>query len=142
MMESIEQIIISKFLQMGLFLTVYFTPTFSLLIGVGILVTVDFFVAIWKAKRLGIKRTSKRMRDTVGKSTAYFIAILVAHLFEVTFLPIAPIMQIIAFFIASAELKSIYESLSLITGLDFWTVIKERLSGNHKNSPDKFSEDE
>jgi len=46
------------------------------------------------------------------------------------FLPAIPVMTIVAFFIASAELKSIYENLGRIIGFDFWSLIKKYISQN------------
>jgi len=47
-------------------------------------------------------------------------------------------MQIVAFSIATAEIKSIYENLRDITGLDFWTYIREKLAGISGSNRDKM----
>ena len=116
-----------------LFIYMYFTATYQSMIVIGIFILFDFITGIWKAKRLNQPITSKKMRNTIGKGCAYMIAILVAHLFELTFSAgVIPMMKLVAFFIASAEIKSIFENLGTLTGLDFWTFIKERLSGTNK----------
>ncbi len=46
-----------------------------------------------------------------------------------------PLMKAIAGFIAVAEVKSIFENLGQITGLDFWTALRERLQPAVKQPP-------
>lgn len=54
-------------------------------------------------------------------------------MFQLHFMPIVSVLQVVAVFITTAELKSIMENLGAITNLDFWSVIKERLAGTNKN---------
>jgi len=117
----------------ALFIYLYFAATHTALIVITLFVAVDFGTGVWKAKRNNLPVTSKAMRVTIGKAVAYMIAILVAHLFELTFVSVIPFMQMVSFFIATAEIKSIYENLGEITGLDFWTYIKEKLAGINGN---------
>lgn len=116
------------------FISIYFAPVLASMISIGVFVGVDFLTGIWVAKRNNQPITSKKMRDSIGKSGSYMLAILVAHIFEIQFMPAVPVMKIISLFIASAELKSIYENLGKISGLDFWTQIKSYLSQNKKDS--------
>ena len=118
------------FLKFILFLTIYFAPVIASMLAIGIFIAVDFISAIWVTRRNGEAITSKKMRDSVGKTGSYMLAILVAHIFELQFMPAIPVMKIISLFIASAELKSIYENLAKISGLDYWTQIKGYLSQN------------
>lgn len=124
--------------QLLLWLSIYFAPVAASMVAIGVFVAVDFCTGLWIARRNGIPITSKKMRDTVGKTVAYMIAILIAHIFQLQFTPAIPLMKIIALFIASAEIKSIYENLGSITGLDFWSLIKKKLSQNEEktNKPD------
>ncbi|MBC6111180.1 phage holin family protein [Pedobacter fastidiosus] len=117
----------------GFFVYLYFSPTHSSLLVITIFVIIDFITGVWKARRNKQDVTSKMMRVSIGKAVAYMIAILIAHLFELTFASALPFMRMVAFFIASAEIKSIYENLGEITGLDFWTFIKEKLAGINSN---------
>lgn len=116
-----------------LFLIIYFQPIWISLLIIGLFIGFDVISALMRAHKNGIPIRSKRLRDTIGKGTAYMIALMVSHMFQLHFMPIVPILQIVAVFIATAELKSIMENLGDITGLDFWTLIKERLSGTNKN---------
>ncbi|WP_421944348.1 phage holin family protein [Pedobacter sp.] len=117
----------------GLFVYLYFAATHSALLVITLFVIVDFITGVWKAKKNKLPVTSKSMRVTIGKAVAYMLAIMVAHLFELTFVSVLPFMQMVSFFIASAEIKSIYENLGEITGLDFWNYIKEKLAGVYDN---------
>ena len=116
-----------------LFLIIYFQPIWISLLIIGVFIAFDVVTALMRAYKNGIPIRSKRLRDTIGKGTAYMIALMVSHMFQLHFMPIVPILQIVAVFIATAELKSIMENLGDVTGLDFWTLIKERLSGTNKN---------
>lgn len=130
--------LVTYLLNFALFIYMYFTATYPSMIVIGLFILFDFITGIWKAKKLDIPITSKKMRNTIGKGCAYMIAILVAHLFELTFSAgVIPLMKIVAFFIASAEIKSIYENLGTVSGLDFWTYIKDKLSGTHSKKDDE-----
>lgn len=94
---------------------------------------IDVITALMRAKKNNIPIRSKRLRDTVDQGTAYMLALMVSNLFQLYFMPIVPLLQIVAVFISTAKLKSIMENLGDLTMLDFWTFIKERLSGNNKN---------
>jgi phage-related holin len=118
------------FFKFLLFLSIYFAPVLASMAAIGVFIIVDFISGLMVAYRTGESITSKKMRDTIGKSVAYMLAILVGQIFELQFLSAVPVMKIIALFIASAELKSIYENLGKITGLDSWTLIKGYLSQN------------
>ncbi|WP_286775017.1 MULTISPECIES: phage holin family protein [Sphingobacterium] len=116
-----------------LFFWIYFAPIWISLLVIGIFVLIDVITALMRAKKNNIPIRSKRLRDTIGKSTAYMLALMVSHMFQVHFMPIVPVLQVVAVFIATAELKSIMENLGDVANLDFWTIIKERLSGTNKN---------
>ncbi|MEJ5092647.1 hypothetical protein GEO21_21630 [Sphingobacterium faecium] len=116
-----------------IFLSIYFTPIWISLLIIGVFIFVDVATALWRAKMNNIPIRSKRLRDTIGKGCAYMIALMVSHMFQLHFMPVVPVLQVVAVFIASAELKSIMENLGGITKLDFWSIIKERLAGTNKN---------
>ncbi|GGE28243.1 phage holin family protein [Sphingobacterium cellulitidis] len=115
------------------FVWIYFTPIWISLLIIGIFIGIDVITALMRAHKNGIPIRSKRLRDTIGKGTAYMIALMVSHMFQLHFMPVVPLLEIVAVFIATAELKSIMENLGDVTNLDFWTYIKERLSGTNKN---------
>jgi phage-related holin len=125
--------LISWILKFLFFLSIYFAPVTASMISIGVFVAVDFITGVWVATRRNELITSKKMRDTVGKSIAYMVALMIAHIFELQFLAgTIPMMKIMALFIATAEIKSIYENLGFITGLNFWELIKKKLSQNEE----------
>lgn len=125
--------------------TVFFTaPTHASMLAIIVLVAVDLLVGVWASAKEGKKITSFGLRRTVTqKIFPYQTAVLCAHLLEVQFLPMLPLMKALAGFIAVTESKSIFENLGRITGLDFWTVIRERLQSqkNHTKSENSPAQD-
>lgn len=116
-----------------LFLTIYFSPIWISLCVILVFIVVDLISALLRAKKNNIPIRSKRLRDTLGKTVSYFLALLVSHLFQIHFIPFVPVLQAVSVFIASAEIKSIFENLGAVTGLDFWSFIKQRLAGTNNN---------
>lgn len=116
-----------------LFLAIYFSPIWVSLLVIGVFIGIDLITALMRAHVRNIPIKSKRLRDTIGKGCAYMIALMVSHMFQEHFMSFVPVLQCVSVFIATAELKSIMENLGNITGLDFWTIIKERLSGTNNN---------
>lgn len=98
------------------------------MLAVGTLVMADFVAGIWASAKRKQKITSRRMRETVSKSIAYQMAIIIGFILDgligTTDVFIA---RVIAALIGLVEAKSVFESLTAITGLDFWAVIMEKI---------------
>lgn len=128
-------------LKMLAWVAFYVQPTYSSMATVVILVLIDWVTGIWAAKKRGEKITSWGWRRTINaKILPYQIAILSSHLVDVnifagTLLEPIQLMKATAAFIAGAELKSIFENLGSISGLDFWTFIKAKLQPAVKETP-------
>lgn len=111
----------------------YTQPTWGAMVTIVVLVGVDWVTGLWAAKKRGEKITSWGWRRTIhGKILPYQIAVLCSHLvdlniFKGTLLEPIQLMKATAAFIAGAELKSVFENLGSISGLDFWTFIKDKL---------------
>ena len=109
-------------------LGVFLAPIHGLMLAVGALVMADFGAGIWASVKRGQRVTSRRMRETVSKSIAYQAAIIVGFILDgligTTDVFIA---RVIAALIGLVEAKSVFESLTAITGLDFWAVIMEKI---------------
>ena len=140
MLESM-QATFGLFLKALALISFYAQPTYGSMATVIILITVDFVTGVWAAKKRGEKITSWGWRRTIHtKMVPYYIALLCAHLvdltiFKGTVLESLQLMKATAAFIAGAELKSVFENLGSISGLDFWTFIKEKLQPQ-KSKPD------
>ena len=123
-------------LRFALWIWLFTAPTHDSMIAVIVLVFADFIGGVWAAKKRGEKITSWGIRRTITtKILPYQFAILCSHLVETQFLGGIPLMKATAGFIAVAELKSVFENLSQITGLDFWLALKEKLQPVIKPTP-------
>jgi len=103
------------------------TPIHSVLKVSLCLIVVDLITGIWRAKKQREPITSYGLRRTVTKICAYFLALLTGMLMEQNLIAEIPIIKLIASLITCVEGKSILENLSIVTGIDFWTTLKERL---------------
>jgi hypothetical protein len=107
-------------------LLVLFTrPAHDAMIAVIVLIAADFIVGVWASLRRGEKFV--RRHTITRKLFPYQVAVVCALYIEEKFFSGIPLMKAVAGFIAMAEGKSIFENLGTITGLDFWSVIRERL---------------
>jgi len=105
-------------------LTAVFTPVLPLLLTVGFLIAADFFVGLYKAYKLKQEITSRKLGHTVSKMLLYQVTILSLFLFETFILDsVLPITKIGAGLIAVVEIKSISESVEIMTGLSIWKRI-------------------
>ena len=117
-------------------LLVFTRPAHEAMLAVVVMVAADLVAGVWAAKKRGEKITSYELRRTITtKIMPYQFAILCSWLVEQQFLGAIPLMKATAGFIAVAEMKSIFENLGQITGLDFWTFIKEKLQPALRNPP-------
>lgn len=94
------------------------------------LVACDTITGIMAAKRRKEPITSRGIRRTVEKITAYFIAILCAEGMRVTFIPEISIPYFVAFIIAIAEFKSNIENVEHISGINIWQQIMDKFKIN------------
>jgi hypothetical protein len=117
----------------------FFAPIWAFLLGVGILVWSDFYTGTRAAKKRGEEIRSKKMRTSISKAKEYMWAIILTEIFRLIFfvwsVPIEahrvttyiPVTYIIAFAIAAVELKSNLENIKDSTGLDLWSILKEKI---------------
>jgi phage-related holin len=120
----------------GFWVFVFTRPAHDSMLAVIALVAADFIAGIWAAKKRGEKITSYGIRRTITtKIFPYQFAILCSQLVEQQFITGIPLMKATAGFIAVAEMKSIFENLGSITGLDFWSALKEKIQPSNKLTP-------
>lgn len=99
-----------------IYMVTYFSPTFSVLMGISFLVLIDFITGMVAAHKRGEAITSRKMRPTITKGMGYMFAILAAHIFQRHFLQEIEVMKIVSGLIAFIELKSLDENLKDMTG--------------------------
>ena len=106
-------------------------PIKTLLLAVGFLIAVDFTTGVWRAFKVKEKITSKGFRRTVTKMVAYQLAVISGFVVQKYMLDdVLPVAKLVASVIGITELKSVLENLRLITGLDFWAALREKLNPN------------
>ncbi len=104
-------------------ITAILTPAVPIIIFTGVLIFSDTATGIWAAMKRKEKITSRALGRTATKIVLYSAVILLTFGFEVFFpaLQYVHMGQIASGYICLVELKSIYENVSVITGLDIWS---------------------
>ena len=96
-----------------------------------VLVIADLYTG-FKASQM--KFISRGVRKSIDKTIAYFIAILIAHAFDLIYLPQGNMIVSFAVssVIASTEMLSVFENIQRYTGTGLLSAIKNYLNGNSK----------
>lgn len=105
----------------------YFSPISFIIHAVLILILFDFLTGVYASHKTKVKIVSNRFRNTIEKFVFYSVAILLSHVFQVSFADWSNLTMIVGGFIALTELFSIYENISTITKLDILSIVKEYL---------------
>ena len=93
-----------------------------------IIVLVDLYTGRMAAKHRGEAIKSSGYRQSVKKYVLYMIGILISELFIRVFsLPI-PLTYMVAGVVALTEIKSIFENIETVTGVDLWGYVGEKLT--------------
>lgn len=111
------------------FLIVFFTSLEESLFAVGFLIMVDTGVAIWASwKHHGVASiTSRKAGRIITKIILYPLAIIVAKVAETYLVPEIPFIKVTTGIVATVEVKSIYEKISLLLGFDLWQKMKKTI---------------
>ena len=93
-----------------------------------IIVLVDLYTGRMAAKHRGEAIKSSGYRQSVKKYVLYMLGILISELFIRVFsLPI-PLTYMVAGVVALTEIKSIFENIETVTGVDLWGYVGEKLT--------------
>lgn len=93
-----------------------------------VIVLVDLYTGRMAAKHRGEAIKSSGYRQSVKKYVLYMIGILISELFIRVFsLPI-PLTYMVAGVVALTEIKSIFENIETVTGVDLWGYVGERIT--------------
>ena len=111
----------------------FFLPISGILIMIGVLISIDTFTGIWKAKKLGDKITSRKLSSIISKLALYEITVIMFFLIDkfilneiiLTFFSV-PFMltKIVALVLSSIEVMSINENYKIVKGIDLWQSMK------------------
>ena len=111
----------------------FFLPISGILIMIGVLIAIDTFTGIWKAKKLKEKITSRKLSGIISKLALYEITVIMFFLIDrfilndimLTFFSV-PFMltKVTALVLASIEVMSINENYKIVKGIDLWQSMK------------------
>jgi len=111
----------------------FFLPISGILIMIGVLIAIDTFTGIWKAKKLKEKISSRKLSGIISKLALYEITVIMFFLIDrfilndimLTFFSV-PFMltKVTALVLASIEVLSINENYKVVKGIDLWQSMK------------------
>ena len=115
----------------------FFLPISGILIMIGVLIAIDTFTGIWKAKKLGEKITSRKLSSIISKLALYEVTVIMFFLIDkfilndiiLTFFSV-PFMltKVVALVLASIEVMSINENYKSVKQIDLWGSLKNLLA--------------
>ena len=132
LLSSIQKYIIQLFAVVGSF----FLPISGILFLIGFAIFVDTLTGIWKAKKLGLPITSRKLSAIISKLMLYEVAVIGFYLIDyyilndiiLTFFSV-PLMltKILSLVLCSIEVISISENYKAVKGIDIWSAFKNLL---------------
>jgi len=114
----------------------FFLPISGILFLIGFAIIVDTLTGVWKAKKLKIAITSRKLSAIISKLMLYEAAVIGFYLIDywilndiiMKFFSI-PLMltKILSLVLVSIEVISINENIKAVKGLDIWSAFKQLL---------------
>jgi hypothetical protein len=115
----------------------FFLPISGILLMIGVLICIDTFTGIWKAKKIGDKITSRKLSSIISKLALYEVTVIMFFLIDqfilndiiLTFFSV-PFMltKVVALVLASIEVMSINENYKAVKQIDLWSSLKNLLA--------------
>jgi hypothetical protein len=111
----------------------FFLPISGILFLIGFAIIVDTLTGLWKAKKLKIKITSRKLSAVISKLFLYEIAVIGFYLIDFFILNdivkqffSVPLMltKILSLVLVSIEVISINENYKAVKGIDIWKSMK------------------
>jgi phage-related holin len=119
----------------------FFMPIWPFLLFTVFLCLADLFTGVQAAKHRGEVIHSKGFRRSIKKISLYFIAMLVTEGFNQVFLKpkgvVLDITWVTAGLISLTEVRSNFENIATVTGVDIWAKWAERIPGVFKLPSEK-----
>ena len=120
-------------LQLLAVVSTFFLPITGILFLIGFAIVIDTITGIWKAKKLGVPITSRKLSAIISKLMLYEVAVILFYLIDrfilndiiLVFFSI-PLMltKILALVLVSIETLSISENIKAVKGIDLWQSMK------------------
>ena len=117
-------------------ISTFFLPISGILFLIGFAIVVDTLTGIWKAKKLGLPITSRKLSAIVSKLFLYEVAVIGFYLIDywilndiiLVFFSI-PLMltKILSLVLVSIECISISENYEAVRGINIWSSLKNLL---------------
>ena len=129
LLTTIKQSIVQILTVIGAF----FLPISGILFLIGFAIVVDTITGIWKAKKLKIKITSRKLSTIISKMMLYEVAVIGFYLIDFWILNdiilkffSVPLMltKILSLILVSIEVMSINENYKAVKGIDIWQGMK------------------
>jgi len=129
LLSSIQKYIIQLLAVVGSF----FLPISGILFLIGFAIVVDTLTGIWKAKKLGLPITSRKLSAIISKLMLYEVAVIGFYLIDKFILNdiilqffSVPLMltKILSLILVSIEVMSINENYKAVKGIDIWQGMK------------------
>ena len=120
-------------LQLLAVVSTFFLPISGILFLIGFAIVIDTITGVWKAKKLGMPITSRKLSAIISKLMLYEIAVILFYLIDrfilndiiLTFFSV-PLMltKILSLVLVSIEVMSISENYKAVKGIDLWQAMK------------------
>ena len=132
LLASIKQ----SFTQLLAVIGAFFLPISGILFLIGFAIVVDTLTGLWKAKKLKIKITSRKLSAIISKLMLYEVAVIGFYLIDFWILNdiilkffSVPLMltKILSSVLCSIEVISISENYKAVKGIDIWSAFKQLL---------------
>jgi hypothetical protein len=132
LLASIKQ----SFTQLLAVIGAFFLPISGILFLIGFAIVVDTLTGLWKAKKLKIKITSRKLSAIISKLMLYEVAVIGFYLIDFWILNdiilkffSVPLMltKILSLVLCSIEVISISENYKAVKGIDIWSAFKQLL---------------
>jgi hypothetical protein len=132
LLASIKQYIIQLLAVVGAF----FLPISGILFLIGFAIVLDTITGLWKARKLGIPITSRKLSAIISKLMLYEVAVIGFYLIDYFILNdiimkffSVPLMltKILSLVLCSIECISINENIKAVKGVDIWSAFKQLL---------------
>jgi hypothetical protein len=111
----------------------FLLPLQGLLILIGLMIAIDTFTGVYKARKKKEKVTSRKLSNVISKMLLYQLTLLTFYILDVyllgefvsifTSIPLF-LTKLTAIILCSIEVVSINENFTAITGKSLWTQIK------------------
>lgn len=111
----------------------FFLPISGILFLIGFAIVVDTITGIWKARKLKIPITSRKLSTIISKMMLYEVAVIGFYLIDFWILNdiilkffSVPLMltKILSLILVSIEVMSINENYKAVKGIDIWQGMK------------------